>query len=215
MSTEEQTVSLVSADVIRPFARAALLVTAMGATATIFIPIPFSTVPVTLQVLFVFLAGLYLGPLWGTASMGLYLAAGASGIPVFAGGAAGVGPLVGEHAGYLWSYPVAAGLIGLLVHTRFAGARRGAEPGEATLESTGFAARFRRRDPSTVHIVRLVVALVAGSLVIYAMGAAYAMQLLELSAYEAFTGYVAPFVLVELVKMAAAIGVVRSDIVPA
>ncbi|WP_247729093.1 biotin transporter BioY [Halovivax limisalsi] len=215
MSTEQTSVSLVSADVIRPFARAALLATLMGATAPLSIPIPFTTVSVTLQVLFVFLAGIYLGPLWGTASMGLYLAAGVSGLPVFAHGRTGIGPLFDYTAGFLWSFPVAACLIGVLVHARFLGSRRGAEPSDVSLESARFVDRFRRRNPSTVGTLRLVAALVAGTLLIYTMGAGYAMLLLDLSPSEAIAGFVAPFVFFELVKMAAAIGVVRSDIVPA
>jgi len=77
---------------------------------------------VTLQVLGVFLAGIYLGPVWGAASLVLYLAAGAVGAPVFQGGSAGVGQLVGQSAGYLWSYPVAAAAIG----RSFTAARRSA-----------------------------------------------------------------------------------------
>ena len=64
----------------------------------------------------VFLAGILLGPLWGAGAMGLYLIAGAVGAPVFAMGSAGLGVLLGPTGGYLLSYPIAAAVVGLIVH---------------------------------------------------------------------------------------------------
>ena len=45
----------------------------------------------------------------------LYLAVGAAGLPVFAGGASGSAPFAGPSVGYLVGFPLAAGLCGLLV----------------------------------------------------------------------------------------------------
>ena len=65
-------------------AHAALLASFTGAFAIVeSVPIPFSPGPFTLQVLGVFLGGLLLGPVWGAASMLLYLVAGAVGAPWF------------------------------------------------------------------------------------------------------------------------------------
>lgn len=86
--------------------------TALG--GAISFPLPFSPVPVTLQTLFVVLAGVMLGPIWGPASMLLYLTAGISGMPVFAGGAAGPGVLLGPTGGYLAGFVVGAWTAGLL-----------------------------------------------------------------------------------------------------
>jgi Uncharacterized conserved protein len=85
-----------------------------GALAVVAIPTPLSPVPVSLGVLGVFLTGVYLPPRAAAGAMLLYLLAGALGAPVFAGGAAGIGPLVGYTAGYLWAYPAAAAVIGAL-----------------------------------------------------------------------------------------------------
>ena len=60
--------------------------TAVGA----FLAIPIGPVPIVLQNMFVYLAGLLLGGRWGLASVGVYLLAGASGLPVFAGGLGGI-----------------------------------------------------------------------------------------------------------------------------
>ena len=79
--------------------------------ARVGVPLPFTPVPLTLQVLFVLLAGALLGPRLGAASMALYLAVGALGAPVFA---AGGGPayLLGPTGGYLVGYVPAAALVG-------------------------------------------------------------------------------------------------------
>src|SRR5207253_2768392 len=56
---------------------------AVAAASQIAIPLPFTPVPITLQPMLVILAGMMLGPAAGAASMALYLAAGALGLPVF------------------------------------------------------------------------------------------------------------------------------------
>lgn len=86
-----------------------------GLGAAISFPLPFTPVPVSLQTLTVLLAGAVLGPLWGPVSQLLYLAAGAAGLPVFAGGAAGPGVFLGPTGGYLAGFVAAAWITGLLV----------------------------------------------------------------------------------------------------
>lgn len=87
---------------------------AVAVAARIEIPLPWTPVPITGQTLGVLLVGAALGWRRGAAALGLYLAEGAAGLPVFAGGAAGVGHLMGPTAGYLWSFPFAAGFVGWL-----------------------------------------------------------------------------------------------------
>ena len=76
--------------------------------------VPVGPVPITLQTLGVALAGLVLGPWRGFAATALYLAVGFAGLPVFAGGASGLGVLAKPSIGYLLSFPVAALVAGLL-----------------------------------------------------------------------------------------------------
>ena len=76
----------------------------MAALSFIAVPLPISPVPITLQILGVMLAGLLLGPQLGTMAVCLYLIAGISGLPVFAGGAAGIGVLMGPSGGYLLGF---------------------------------------------------------------------------------------------------------------
>ncbi|MFQ5720245.1 MAG: biotin transporter BioY [Acidobacteriota bacterium] len=86
----------------------------VAVSAQIRLPLPFTPVPFTFQVFIVALAAYQLGAWWGAASLGLYIGMGAAGAPVFSGGAAGLAALGGVTAGYLLSYPLAAGIIGWL-----------------------------------------------------------------------------------------------------
>lgn len=72
-------------------------------------------VPITLQTFAVLLAGAVLGAKRGFLAVLLYLAVGAIGLPVFAGGEAGIGPFLGPTAGYLFAFPLAAALCGFIV----------------------------------------------------------------------------------------------------
>lgn len=80
--------------------------------------IPMGTVPVTLCSFAVYLAAGLLGPRFGTAAVGLYLALGALGLPVFAGFTGGVQRLLGPTGGYLLGYLLCALLVGCLAHRR-------------------------------------------------------------------------------------------------
>ncbi len=106
----------------RPRARAGVLgalfigLTALG--AQIAAPLPFTPLPVTLQTLFVLLAGIALGPRAAFAAMGAYVLLGAAGLPIFAGGGAGPAVLFGPTGGYLLGFPFAAGLTGALAGDR-------------------------------------------------------------------------------------------------
>ena len=89
---------------------------ALAAASQVAVPVPGTPVPITLQPLVVVLAGFWLGPVAGAASMALYLAAGALGVPVFApGGMPGATRLLGPTGGYLIAYPAAAFVSGWLV----------------------------------------------------------------------------------------------------
>jgi biotin transport system substrate-specific component len=79
------------------------------------IPVGGSGVPITLQTFAVMLAGCLLGPVRGFLAVALYLGLGAIGLPVFAEHSSGLGVFTGPSAGYLYAFPLAAALGGLLV----------------------------------------------------------------------------------------------------
>ena len=160
-----------------------------AASAQISIPLPFTQVPLTLQPMIVLLGGLALGSRLGSTSQILYLAAGIVGLPVFAASAVlPPGPLrlLGPTGGYLMAYPLAAFLTGYL-------AERGLD---------------RRYLTS-------VVAMLAGLVVIYAAGVTWLglfARTIDGSAAPglstAFYAGVYPFVVPDLIKLAAAAGLV-------
>lgn len=76
--------------------------------------VPMVPVPMTMQTWAVLLAGVALGWRWGAAAVLLYLALALAGLPMLSDGASGLGPFTGPTAGYLFAFPLAAGLAGLL-----------------------------------------------------------------------------------------------------
>ena len=94
----------------------ASLVVALCARITIPL-IPLTPVPLTVQNLGVLLVGLMLGSRRGFASMALYLAEGAVGLPVFSPsptGLVGIAHLLGPTGGFLMAYPFVAFLAGYI-----------------------------------------------------------------------------------------------------
>lgn len=86
---------------------------ATALAAQIKIPVPGTVVPATLQTAVVLLAGLRLGAGRGALSQAVYVAAGALGLPFFAG-ASGAAALFGPTGGYLLGFVLAAWAAGRL-----------------------------------------------------------------------------------------------------
>ena len=156
----------------------AALVTAVM-IATGWISIPFGPVPVTLQVFGVVLAALLLTPGWAATSLGVYLLLGAAGIPVFANGHAGLGVVLGPTGGYLTGFVLGAWLGSLV---------RGAVR--------------RHGNPAVVADIVAAITVIAA---IYAVGWVQLALVLHLGALPAFAVGVAPFLLPDAAKAAAAI----------
>ena len=163
---------------------AVLFVAALTGLAGRFaMPLPFTPVPVTLQSVVVLAGAAVLGPWLGALSQVSFLAAGLVGFPVFAESAVlPPGPLrfLGPTAGYLFSFPLAALVTGMLL-------ARSVERGT----------------------LRLFLAMTAGLAVIYLVGASWlAAFLLATSGGNtsslvaaALTRGLYPFVALDLVKL--------------
>ena len=112
--------------------------------AQISIPLGFTPVPFTGQTFAVLVAGGVLGATRGAASMGLYVALGAIGLPFYAEGSGGWTAATGTTAGYLVGFVVAGFVVGKM-----------AEHGQDRKLSTSLPA------------------FLAGSLIIYGFGATW------------------------------------------
>ena len=120
--------------------------------------------------------------------MVLYLVEGASGLPVFSPqGPGGVAQLLGPTAGYLFSYPLAAATAGALVRT--VGSQR-------------------------VRFASACFAGVVASLFFFAMGATWLAHFLHLTPAATMYSAVLPFLPGEVVKVAAAAGIVSAVRLP-
>jgi biotin transport system substrate-specific component len=163
---------------LRMMVFASLIAALTAAGAYIQIPVPFSPVPVTLQVFFVLLAGSMLKSKWGGLSMIVYTLLGIAGLPVFAGGTSGMGVLLGPTGGYIIGFILAAYIVGKL-----------SEKAESADKSSFF-----------VNALNMSAAV----LVIYACGFIQLMFVAEIDPRAAFTLGVIPFLPGEVVKAAVA-----------
>jgi biotin transport system substrate-specific component len=146
--------------------------------AHVSIPLWFTPVPLTLQTFAVLLLGLLLSPGAAAASLLLYLAEGAAGLPAFSPHSpGGMLHLLGPTGGYLLSYPVAAALTALL-----------------------------RRRFSRAAFPASLLAASAGSLVILVCGAAWFGILTHQSPATVLALAVLPFLPGDILKIVAAAG---------
>jgi biotin transport system substrate-specific component len=162
---------------LRMIVFASLLAALMAAGA--YLAIPIGPVPIVMQNMFVFLAGLLLGSRWGLASVAVYLLAGACGLPVFAGGLGGIGRIVGPTGGYLIGYLPAVFIIGYI-------SGRG-----------------------TVRIGDDVLAMICGTVVLYACGVTWLKILTGMTWTKTLTVGMYPFLIGDAIKIAAAALIVK------
>ncbi len=83
--------------------------------------IPGTTILQTGQTIAVLCAGALLGPVFGAASVGLYVISGTLGLPIFSEGASGLAVLAGPSGGYLIGFIAAAAAIGVAKQRGFCG----------------------------------------------------------------------------------------------
>lgn len=157
---------------------ASLLVMVIG-SAYVSVPLPVGPVPMTLQSLAVLMAGVWGGPRLGAAVCTTYLAFGAAGLPVFAGGGAapGLALLARPTAGYLLAFPFASAVAGSLaaaLPSRLLAAALGMAAGHVVIFAGGLAYLWAFVPLDRAIAIGLA-PFVAGTLVKVALGAALAL----------------------------------------
>lgn len=160
---------------LRPLLQAALLAALTALLAYVRIPLPFTPVPITGQTVGVMLAGIILGPRWAAVSMTLYLGLGLIGLPVYAGGMAGAGVLLGPTGGFLWGFILSAAVVGAI-----------ARPHPS-----------RRRE----RLLALCGCLCGGMGVLYLTGSAHFALISGIPWAAALSATVVPFIAGDLVKV--------------
>ncbi len=153
------------------------LVATLALTVSAKLQIPFWPVPLTMQTLVVLLVGTAFGWKLGSATLLLYLAEGATGLPVFAGTPArgiGLAYMAGPTGGYLAGFVAAAALCGSL-------AERGWDR----------------------SVWRTAVAMTLGHVLILALGWAWLARLV--GPQKAYAAGIEPFYLATVLKTALAV----------
>lgn len=138
--------------------------------------LPFTPVPLTGQVFAVLVSALFLGKWWGGASQGIYVGAGAFGMPWFQGFTSGFGVITGVTGGYLLGFIAAALFIGHVIDNYQA----------------------------TRNFIGLLLVLMSGVGIIYLFGSIQFALVWGLTLEEVIWMGVLPFILIDLMKALAA-----------
>jgi len=144
-----------------------------AALAWVVIPLPFTPVPVSGQTVGVMLAGLFLPPQLAALSQVIYIALGVLGLPVFAGGSAGLGTIFGPTGGYIWAFVLAALCISWAV----------------------------RKVPSSTRIGYFAILALGGIGLIYVFGIIQLMAVTGIGLAQAVTAGALPFLPGDLAKV--------------
>jgi len=134
----------------------------------------FTPVPITLENMVVMLAGAILGAKYGFLSIGLLVALGAAGLPLF-GGRGGLAHILGPTGGFIWMFPIAALLIGYFTRK---------------LKAAGMASR----------VLSVVIMFGFGSLLLYVTGVPWLAHKAGMSLHEAMVVGCYPYLLGDAVK---------------
>ena len=166
----------------RAIAFTALSIALIAVSAWVTVPI--GPVPFTLQMFAVTFAIIMLEPRQAVAAIAGYLVLGAIGVPVFSGMRGGIGVLAGPTGGFLWGYLIGVAIAAsMLALTRNNGLDNFASNMAAGLLFT---------------------------IIAYVCGCAQYMVLAQIGPLEAFAVCVAPFIIVDVLKIAAATACART-----
>ncbi len=152
------------------------LLTVLG--AFVYIPLPYTPVPITMQTFFVLLCGAFLRRKDAVLTQGSYLLMGACGLPVFSAAGAGMLKLFGPTGGYIVGFVLSVFVTGTLLNVFEKG--RG------------------------VSFFRTLPAMACGLVTIYACGVLWLSFFLHCSLFQAIALGVLPFTAGAVLKLAAA-----------
>jgi biotin transport system substrate-specific component len=157
----------------------ALFATLLSISSLVSIPIPISPVPITLQVLMIYVVTAVLGPILGALACLIYLLVGAIGLPVYAGASSGLAVLLGPTGGYLFAFPIASFLGGLVSR--------------------------QRASSKKLDLLRVTITFIIALSVIYLVGVVWLSRYYHLSLYQSFLVGAIPFIPFDVLKALVAI----------
>lgn len=185
-STAPSVSSRTNSEWIRGIVFTALFSALFIASTLIKIPLGFTPIPITLGTFGIMLAGGILGATYGFWSIFIVVALTATGLPLI-GGAGGLAKIIGPTGGYIWMYPIAALLIGLVSDALFSKKNKLSRSGQ---------------------ILLLLAIFVFGSLLLYVTGVPWLAHVSDKVEYDTVSGALAagmyPFLLGDAIKAIAA-----------
>lgn len=134
--------------------------------------VPFSPVPITLQVIGITLAATILGSRLGTLSVVMYILLGIVGLPVFAGFTSGIPKLIGPTGGFITGFILSAFIMGKLIELK-----------------------------KDVHIFYMFFINIIGLIIVYSIGAIQLSIVYTHSISKALAAGVIPFIIPDLIKL--------------
>ena len=169
----------------------------MGISANSFIYLPFTPVPITMQVFTVLMAAILLGSRLALASQILYISMGLAGLPIFAGFKNGFAALTGPTAGYIIGFVLASFIAGYIYENN-----AGRKPGYSNILLVGFLSSL------------------AGLIVIYFLGFIHLFGFLYAAGgstgpagllIQSFKLGVLPFIAIDLLKILMILNILNLD----
>lgn len=137
------------------------------------IPLPFTPVPINLATLSVLLSGAILGKNGGVISQLVYVLLGAIGLPVFAGFSSGIQIILGPTGGYIIGYIVAAFIVGMIT------------------------------EKYAKILMTYIISMILGIIACYILGTAWFIHVTGSGLVAALTMCVFPFIIGDIIKIAA------------
>lgn len=183
MSEQEKKVSAGSRNRTKSIAFCGLSIALI--TVCAWITVPFGPVPFTLQTFAMTFVLLALKPKEAVASIVLYVLIGAIGLPVFSSMKGGFAALAGPTGGFIWGFVIGAIVAAVLL---------------AVFEKKG------GKRPIYVEVIAAVIFLV----ICYLCGWVQLAFVAQMGMAAAFAAAVAPFIIIDAVKLAVAIAVARA-----
>lgn len=162
----------------KDFVICALFAAIICVSTVITIPLPFTPVPITLQVMTICIAGAVLGYKKGVIAVGIYILLGFIGLPVFSGMKSGPAVLFGPTGGYILGFLPMTFFIGFLV--------------------CNF---IKSKDSAVMKSIKYFIVMFLGLIVLYLFGTIQLMFIAHLNLAGALATAVIPFVGFDIAKI--------------
>lgn len=165
----------------RDYVLCGLFAAILCVSAFVTIPLFFTPIPITMQVLAVAVTAAVLGGKRGAIAVLIYVLLGCFGLPVFSGMKGGLGVVAGATGGFIWGFIPQAFVAGTICDKVFAKGKGGKE------------------------FIKAMIALCIGLFILYICGTIQLMQVANMGVGAALGAAVLPFIPFDIFKIAVSV----------